>query len=221
MNKRYAAKKALREERERAAADVWHELRSHFADRVGRAADPLSGVVKHVQLNGEQDYEGWVWWHRCGLEQQVRKVQQALDRRYMTQFALHGDRVAGAAEWQSALLFQEAEQKGQDALIAALFITAERSSNWRYDFDPSPDARDALRSAVDQAHIQLNRQRVRTYATARTWFLPRRFDLSGSPQTGHDIVGQLGDLMGEFLATWIPVHVKVEFNRQENSAGPQ
>jgi hypothetical protein len=219
MLRGYAARQAQREEKERAAAARWDELRSHFAVRLDEAGGPVSNIVQRREFIGPEE-GGWrVWWKRSELEQQVCTVQKGLERRHLTHVAFHGGRFAGAAEWQSVSLFEEAEQKGDDALIAAVFVTAARSADRHHGFSPSADARESLRFAVDQAHVQLSSQQIDTYSTARTWFLPARFELTGAPQTGEEVVGQLGDLMGEFLAIWVPVHVKVELDRRFVLAG--
>ena len=106
-----------------------------------------------------------------------------------------------------------AERVSRDALIAAIFITAIKSTDWYDDFTPLRGAREALDIARDQAFLRLKRHDVDTYSTARSWFLPERFELKGSPQTGEELVAQLAVLIGDFLVRWIPVQVSVRFGR--------
>lgn len=207
MLKRYAARQAQREERERAATEQWHRLRAHFAMRLTEAAGSICDLVRLYEFPAPEEADWHLWWERANLEQQADIVRQCLQKRYLTHVALHGGRFAGPAEWQSVSLIEYAEKKGVDALIAALFVTAARSADREHNFRPSLDAEEALNSALDQAHRQLKGLQISAYTTARSWFLPERFTLRGAPETAEDVVGILAGEMGDFLARWVPVRV--------------
>lgn len=220
MLKRYAARKAAREEKQRLAAELGCNLLAEFEGHMARSGVPLDSLIQRLEFTSDEAESDWhVWWEREGLSQQIDKVRKGIQNRYLTKIGLGGSRVPSPGEAQTIMMWMEAERKSRETLVAAIFTTLIKSTDRHHEFAPSRTAWEALKSAEDQAFLQLKRQGVDTYSTARSWFLPERLTMKGSPQTGEEITAQLGELISDFLERWLPVQVSVKFGSRSDAIG--
>lgn len=211
MLKRYAAGKAVREEQQRLAAELGCNLLAEFEGHLARSGVPLDGLIQRLEFTSDEADSDWhVWWEREELTLQIDQVRAGIQRRYLTQVGLGGSRVPSPGEAQTIMMWIEAQRKSRETLVAAILTTVIKSTDRHHEFAPSPSAWEALNFAGDQAFFRLKRQGVDTYSTARSWFLPERFTIKGSPQTGEEIIAQLGGFIGDFLVRWTPVQVSVK-----------
>lgn len=210
MLRGYAARKAKREEEARLASERWTSLLQVFGSELGKAGVSIDGLIHHHRLTSPETEASWqVWWNRSEEEQQLKLVKEGLRKRYLTPTVLYGAHSAGPAEWQSIELLAEAGAVSRDALLSALLLTTLRSLDECYQFDPSSEARETLSFVCEQVYRALERENITTYTTAKTWFLPERLRLTGSPQTSEEMIEHLASLISEFLVAWVPVQLEV------------
>lgn len=211
MLRGFAAKKARREEEERVTSERWQSLLKLFELQFDEAGVSLEGLIHHHHLSSPESDAHWqVWWERDKEESQLARLAAGLQERYVPPIAVYGSNNAGPAEWQSIELISNAAAKSKTTLLAAILLTTLRASDAGHRYDPSKEARETMRFVRDQAYRALERQGIDPYSTAKSWFLPERFRLIGSPQTAEEMVGQLGSIMSDFLARWVPVKLTVE-----------
>lgn len=192
-------------------AEEWQADLVRFRSGLEAAGVTLRSLVVEVYAESPSaSAELLTWWRRDEMAANIAKVQAAVAADFITHVTLHSGRMAPPGESDTAQMWIDAQEAGDQVLDAALLLTAMRATERRHDIAREPLVEEYRSKLYNWAWDALKAASVNPYTLSSVWFLPSLLSTDRNAKNKNDLVDVIAGNLAAFLHEWTPVRVLVD-----------